>query len=186
MIILDLDETLLHATPYPHNENWDIDLGHVKVYKRPGLDLFLTSLKEHFEVAVWSSAPDEYVQNVVKHIFPADYGLQFVWGRSRCTPRPDYDSIYQDASHSAALVKLLNKVKKRGYTRLEKILMVDDTPSKGRFNYGNLVCANEFRGDSSDDDLPYLLQYLVSLKDVENVRKIDKRNWEYETRYKST
>lgn len=92
LVILDLDETLIHATDKPHDDTWDFQVFHYKVYKRPYLQEFLLGLKEHFDVAVWSSASDDYVDLIVKEIFPEDYTLKFVWGRSRCTYRPNYTS----------------------------------------------------------------------------------------------
>jgi RNA polymerase II subunit A small phosphatase-like protein len=40
LIILDLDETLIHATDKPHDDAWDFEVFHYKVYKRPYLQEF--------------------------------------------------------------------------------------------------------------------------------------------------
>jgi RNA polymerase II subunit A small phosphatase-like protein len=56
-------------------------------------------------------------------------------------------------------------------------LIVDDTPHKSRQNYGNVIYPREYLGDAADDELPQLLRYLLQLKDAENVRTIEKRNW---------
>lgn len=86
LLLLDLDETLLHATtqelPFPA----DFRVFHYHVYQRPGLAEFLRRVAEHFRVAVWSSASDDYVREIVKLIFPAGVPLEFACGRSRCTP----------------------------------------------------------------------------------------------------
>ena len=44
-------------------------------------------------------------------------------------------------------------------------------------NYGNAIYPSEFTGDRNDDDLKFLSIYLKTLKDIENVRRIEKRNW---------
>ncbi|GAL87625.1 hypothetical protein MYP_4855 [Sporocytophaga myxococcoides] len=36
-------------------------------------------------MAIWSSASDDYVEEVVKCIIPDDIKLEFVWGRRKCT-----------------------------------------------------------------------------------------------------
>ncbi|MFP4291952.1 MAG: NIF family HAD-type phosphatase, partial [Cyclobacteriaceae bacterium] len=85
--MLDLDETLIYYTRSPADEQWDLQVFDYKVYKRPYLIEFLTFIQQHFRVAVWSSASDDYVEGIVQAIFPENYSLEFVWGRSRCIYR---------------------------------------------------------------------------------------------------
>src|SRR5262245_3605866 len=84
LLILDLDETLVFGAEAPLDRNADFEVGPYFVYKRPFLDMFLEKAFEWFEVAVWSSASDSYVQGVVNHIL-AGRQLRFVWSRARCT-----------------------------------------------------------------------------------------------------
>ena len=181
LIILDLDETLIHATESPQYNHWDFEIGHYKVFKRPFLDGFLEELKDYFRVAVWSSASDDYVRMIVENIFKQDYPLEFVWGRSKCTQQFDHQSIddlgYSDYSNHLNYSKILKKVKRRGYARIEEILIIDDTPRKSRYNYGNAIYPEEFHGQQDDDELKNLLQYLIQIKDVPNFRELEKRNW---------
>ena len=86
LLILNLDETLIHATATKLGDDFAFQIYHYYVYKRPGLDAFIAACAEKFQLAVWSSASDNYVAEVVKRIFPAEVKLAFVWGRSRCTP----------------------------------------------------------------------------------------------------
>jgi len=181
LIVLDLDETLIHATNSPKDELWDFELDQYKIYKRPGLEEFLLGLSIHFDVAVWSSASDDYVDQVVQHIFPEGYPLLFVWGRSKCTRQIDYQLIedqgYIDYYNHMNYAKILKKVKQKGYAPLEKTLIIDDTPRKSKYNYGNAIYPNEFNGEQDDKELPLLFNYLMTLKDVANVRTIEKRDW---------
>lgn len=55
--------------------------------------------------------------------------------------------------------------------------MVDDTPSKHRRNYGNLVTVKAFIGDQQDNELLLLTTYLKQLAKESNVRKVEKRYW---------
>lgn len=181
LVILDLDETLIHATETPGYGEWHFELDKYKIYIRPGLSKFLEKLKESFRVAVWSSASDDYVKQVVEKIFPLDYPLEFVWGRSRCTLKHDQSILeqygYSNCYSHQHYVKPLVKVKKKGIARLEKILIIDDTPAKSRLNYGNAIYPLQFNGDPNDNELIRLIEYLKTLKLVENVREIEKRNW---------
>lgn len=180
LIILDLDETLIHTTPEPSSNLWAFEYGFYKVFLRPGLSTFLEGLKEHFKVAVWSSASDDYVQFLVEKIFPEGYPLEFVWGRSRCGYKSQLAQIermgYYD-NHHLHFIKPLKKVKRAGFGRLERMLIIDDTPTKATANYGNAIYPEEFTGDLRDRELECLFKYLVSIKDLPNVRKVEKRDW---------
>ena len=53
--------------------------------------------------------------------------------------------------------------------------MVDDTPKKLERHYGNLVRIAEWLGDANDSELLILKEYLLELKEVSDVRKVEKR-----------
>ena len=62
LVVLDLDETLIHATKNELGRKADFQIFDYHVYKRPYLNEFLTEINEHFLLAVWSSASDDYVE----------------------------------------------------------------------------------------------------------------------------
>lgn len=179
LVILDLDETLIHADPHPVQSGWAFAIGPYKVFTRPGLMTFLDILQQHFEVAVWSSASHDYVIGIVTRIFPREYPLQFVWSREKCVHAvPDHTrEHYPDHSSHMYFVKPLQKVQKAGYGILERMLIIDDTPAKAKKNYGNAIYPRPFTGDPADNELARLLDYLMEIKDEPNMRKIEKRNW---------
>ena len=177
LLVLDLDETLIHASDTSLDRPADFTVFGYHVYRRPHLDAFLAAVGESYDLAVWSSASDDYVELIVREIFGAD-PLHFVWGRSRATlPRiiTSDDYLYWPTDHRH-YVKPLAKAKKLGWP-LERILIVDDTPEKCVRNYGNAIYAHPFEGDLADDELPLLAAYLETLKDCPNVRKVEKRRW---------
>lgn len=171
LLILDLDETLVHATK-EKLLHLDEDFVHEQyyVYKRPHLTWFLEQAAEHFSVGIWSSAGDDYVNSIVQMIKPPSVEFKIVWGRSKCTLKRNktFDYYYFE--------KRLDKLKKQGIS-LSHILIVDDTVEKAASNYGNAIYINEYKGNTDDAELPILLNYLLTLKEVENVRDIEKRNW---------
>lgn len=57
---------------------------------------------------------------------------------------------------------------------------LDDTAEKSMLNFGNAIQVSEFRGNPTDNELLLLSNYLKKLKDVENVRVIEKRFWRNE------
>lgn len=181
LLILDLDETLIHASATEVRADADFQVFHYFVYKRPGLAEFLTTCTRHFKLAIWSSASDDYVQAVVRQILPAEVALEFVWGRSRCTPFTtpqidEYGYYNLDGTSSYEYAKRLKKVRRRGFS-LSQMLIVDDTPAKVQQNYGNAIYIKPYLGSIDDEELSYLGRYLLTLKDELNVRTIEKRHW---------
>ena len=59
LLILDLDETLIHASATKIREDFDFQVFQYFVYKRPGLTAFLATCAQYFKLASWSSASDE-------------------------------------------------------------------------------------------------------------------------------
>ena len=186
LLILDLDETLIHATDQKLEGEPDFSIFDYLVYKRPYLQEFLNHIKDDFLIAIWSSASDDYVEAVVKKIIPIDLRLEFVWGRSRCSYRrnimiDEYGYYDPDPSNHHYYIKPLKKLKKQGYN-LKRILIVDDSPHKSKDNYGNAIYPKAFTGDPNDMELKFLAKYLTSLKNRKNVRLIEKRNWRSESK----
>jgi len=140
------------------------------VYERPFLRQFLNDIARHFVIGIWSSAGDEYVNEIVKNIMPVTVEPVIIWGRSKCSLKrdPTYDTYFYE--------KRLSKLKNKGF-KLEQILIIDDSPEKARTNYGNAIYIREFSGDRDDCELQFLYHYLLTFKMVDNVRTIEKRRW---------
>lgn len=170
LLILDLDETLIHATSRRLDAAPDFAAGPYFVYKRPGLDAFIEAVAQHYELALWSSATADYIAEITRGIIPNNVTLQFIWSHTRCIAR------YDPQSYNRYWLKDLKKVKRAGYD-LKKILIVDDEPIKLQRNYGNAVYVTSFEGNLNDTELDLLAVYLLSLASVDNVRTIEKRNW---------
>lgn len=72
--------------------------------------------------------------------------------------------------------KKIHKIRRRKYD-LNSVVVVDDSPEKWRSAYGNLVRVKPFFGEIEDDELKHLIVYLERLKKIENIRRLEKRNW---------
>ena len=55
--------------------------------------------------------------------------------------------------------------------------MLDDSPEVLMMNYGNHVPVTRFEGDASDTELNDVLPFLYYLRDQQNVRNVEKRQW---------
>lgn len=170
LLILDLDETLIHATEKKLEIREDFKFEKYFVYKRPFLDIFLEKVSCLYKIGIWSSGDDGYVDEIVKQIKPNTVNFEFIWGRSKCTPRRDFDSdVYY-------FEKRIDKLKNKGFNKT-KILIVDDSPEKTKNNFGNAIYIQEFIGNVADVELLYLFEYLQSIRDVGNFRLLEKRGW---------
>ena len=165
LLILDLDETLIHSREAGRG---DFEAGPFRVTKRPFLDHFLSEVSQWYNLAVWTLGSQDYAAEIVKNTIP--YPLTFVWDRQRCT------RSYNHENDEVDYIKDLKKVKNLGYD-LNHVLFLEDSPSKLRKSYGNLVRIMPFYGDPSDVELQKAAKYLKTLKDVPNVRNIEKRGW---------
>jgi len=169
LLVLDLDETLIHATYAPLGRTPEQRVGPYAVYHRPGVAEFIDRALAGFEVGIWTASTLSYALPVLAALVPRDR-LAFVWGRERCTMR------YDPETHEYEHLKDLKKLRRRGYDRT-KVLFVDDTPAKIARSYGNYVCVEPYLGAPEDGELAALATYLDHLGRVDDVRRIEKRGW---------
>lgn len=175
LLVLDLDETLIHATATPAPRQPDftlaLDDGEYGVFRRPFLDEFLAfAFSEFADVAFWTTATDDYARAVVDQILPAHLDPLFVWSRRRCTHRSDPDT------RAMCWLKDIRKLRRWGYPKA-RILFVDDNAEVIQRSYGNHVPMVEYRGAADDDELSRLIPFLGRLVRSEDVRRPEKRFW---------
>lgn len=170
LLILDVDETLLHASEEPLDVPADFRCGPYFVSLRPHVREFLRECSTLFRLAIWSSSSADYLHAVLAQMLPADIPLVFVWSRKRCVQRFDGEL------HEHYFVKDLKKVKRLGFAP-GRVLIVDDTPRKLERNYGNAIYVEPFVGDPDDNELPKLSRYLRKLASLDDVRRLEKRRW---------
>lgn len=169
LLVLDLDETLVHATVERLGRDPDFEVGEYAVYRRPHLAEFIASMFEWFEVGIWTSASRGYAEPVVTRLLDAE-ALSFLWCRERCTLHSDLET------RDLISLKRIDKLLRRGFDK-RNILYVDDSPEKIRCSYGNYVRITPFEGAEDDGELLHLRDYLEELGPVPNVRVIEKRGW---------
>jgi carboxy-terminal domain RNA polymerase II polypeptide A small phosphatase len=180
LLVLDVDETLIHASESILDRPPDFMVFGYSVYRRPHLSNFLAVCFEHFEVGVWSSASDDYLAEVVQTIFPDPDRLRFAWGVSRTCRRfvrPETAYGWDATSGEVHYLKPLEKLKRRFGRSLKDMIVVGDTPQKASENYGNAIYPIQFFDDFEDDELQLLASYLITLKDRTDIRKLEKRTW---------
>lgn len=170
LLVLDLDETLVHASSTPLGRPCGFRVGPYFVYKRPYVDAFLKRASDVCDVAVWSAGSADYVEPTVSRLFEPLSTPQFVWSRGRCT------RLFEPERYEEYFLKDLKKVKRLGFN-LERTVIVEDEPRKVARHYGNAVYVSEFTGDVEDSELLRLADFIEWLAQSGNVRRLEKRNW---------
>ena len=183
LVVLDLDETLVHASRKHLGHAPDFRAGQYFVYKRPFLDEFLQQLSESFPFAIWSSATRDYVLEIAEQILPEKAVPEFIWAREKCsiraTPNIDEYGYYNmDTGQSPYFYsKQFQRIKRLGFS-LRRSLMIEDSPEKIANSYGNAIYVSEFNGQKGQDiELLCLIEYLKTFELTENVRTVEKRGW---------
>lgn len=173
LLILDLDDTLIHARDKPlPDRSPDFRVDPYYVYKRPGFDSFLETAVKHFDLAVWTSSSPNYAQSIVAKLFGQPNFLKFVWTGDKCVW-----SFSPDDYNRVPIKDLRKVVRSRFAKSLDRILIIDDSPAKLRRNYGNLLQIKPFFGGLDDDELSRILKPLEKLRSEPNVRLVEKRDW---------
>jgi carboxy-terminal domain RNA polymerase II polypeptide A small phosphatase len=170
LLVLDLDETLVHSTYNPTYGPPDLHVFEFYIYYRPFLQYFLRAISKSFDIGIWSAGTQNYVEEVVSKIMPKDVNPIFVYGRWKCDER--------DFNGFIIHVKPLKELEVFGYN-IDKMIIVDDSPEKCIDNFENAIIPRKFVGQDFDMELFDLLIYLDSIKYVNNFREINHKNWKY-------
>jgi hypothetical protein len=168
LIVLDIDGTLLHASF--ESEQY---ISTYKLHYRPGLLEFIKLIQTHFEVAIWTAGSDDYAKFVCDRLFDNLDPPLFIWSHKRCTIRYVQTGL---TISKAYIIKKLSKIK----WNINRILIVDNTPSTYMLNYGNAIPISTWKLDYNDDALDKLGMYLTETfnKFDGSVRYIHKMFWE--------
>ena len=170
LLVLDLDETLIHAQdkhfPYATHNTF-----HYYLAVRPGLESFLDAIHLYYDLMIWSNNGQEYIDEIMDSFWPKHLPLVDIFTSNE-------SSIKYENGYGIPFFKEIKKIAKRhGEYSKNQILAIDDKPQVHKRNYGNLIAISPFHG-KPDSALDLLSTYLLSIKDVENVRSIEKRGWE--------
>jgi Dullard-like phosphatase family protein len=167
-LILDMDETLIHAKPkIKGNEDFDFDFeitlhdeeGELvfMVKMRPGLVECLERLATFYEVVVFTAAERTYATKIIKHFDPNGDYIKRILSREHCI---HVDNYY---------VKDLRIISDR---KMEDLCIVDNSIVAFAFNLDNGVPINDFRGDEPmDEELIYMTSYLEDIYHYDDIRE---------------
>ena len=171
LLVLDLDETLIHTVSTdeqlpraPDKLFYFNGQGRsYPVYKRPGVERFLMSVASQFEVAVWTAGTRNYAEPILNWLDPYGFITTRLY-RDSCTELED-----------GSYVKDLSKLNRL----LSEIIIVDNNPYSFEFQPDNGIQCSDFYFDECDTELIRIRQFLNIIKDVQDTRTVvpQFQNW---------
>jgi RNA polymerase II subunit A small phosphatase-like protein len=174
-LVLDLDETLVHSSFQPVKQaSFAIPVSiegvahRVYVIKRPGVDEFLKSLSEHYELVVYTASLAKYADPLLDKLDPFNY----------ITHRLFRESCVFHEGHFVKDLDLLNR-------ELSQTIIIDNSPNSYIFHNDNAIGCTSFIDDPSDVEMWELCDFLKSHKDHEDVRRVC-GNWKSWVKKNST
>jgi len=169
LVVLDLDETLVHSRRKPLDDRApEFWWAGYAVYVRPGARAFLDELAAFANVAVWTASDVDYAIPVLSRLLrgPPDR-FEFVWTAERCVAAPGSD---------VPLLKPLSEVFELGFDPARTVV-VDNRPATFACNKEHGIAVLDFLGAPDDRELTQLLAFLRELSSAPDVRAVPKRPW---------
>ncbi|XP_030756183.1 mitochondrial import inner membrane translocase subunit TIM50-C-like [Sitophilus oryzae] len=156
-LVLELTDVLVHPD-WTYNTGW-------RFKKRPLLDYFLESLKDQYEIVVYTAEQGMTVFPLIEAIDPKNIIAY---------------KLVRDATHFTGghHVKSLNNLNRD----LSKVICIDWNANNVKFNQENLFCIKRWNGSDSDTSLLDLVSFLKAIadNDIEDVREVLKVYSKYE------
>jgi CTD small phosphatase-like protein 2 len=175
-LILDLDETLVHADFDNNYKNHDHVISfnyagneiYVPIFIRPGLFQFLSSLSKIFEIFVFTASKKEYADSVLNFLDPESKFIKHRFYREHCI-------CIKNKFYIKDLRIFLNR-------KIENIILVDNSLYSFTNQLLNGVLINSFYNDREDRELLNLQSYLQTyLFNVNDVREINEKIFNFKT-----
>jgi len=161
-LVLDLDETLVHSSfkPVPNADfiipvEIDNQVHQVYVLKRPGVDQFLKSMAEKFEVVVFTASLAKYADPVLD-LLDKDKTVGARLFREACS------------NHKGNYVKDLGRLGRD----IRHVIIVDNSPASYLFHPENAVPIDSWFDDVNDTELLDLIPFLEDMTKVDNVMSV--------------
>ena len=170
-LVLDFDETLVYSTLQsmgPECVPITVDDTTFYTMLRPGTKDFLEFVRRKFDVIIWSTGQENYLNAVWKHINLDGFTL---WGREHCKAME---------SNTANAPEPYEKPLRLLTEDLSQIVIVDNTPSVfAKYPLNGILCRT-WRGEPYDTELEHLSYYLEWLNQQPSMQR-DHHAWRLET-----
>jgi Dullard-like phosphatase family protein len=165
-VVLDLDETLIHA------EHWDpncaeslpevagamvikSDLAVSLIRKRPFVEEFLREASKRFELIVFTAGSEEYASPILDDLDPNKTIFRHRLFRQHCA--------FKCGANFVKDLRILNR-------DMQKVVLVDNNPYSFLVQPNNGIPISSFIDDPSDKALVTLFDFLLALSPGSDVR----------------
>jgi len=125
----------------------------VYVTKRPGVDTFLLEMSKYYEIIIYTASLNKYA-NALLDLLDAHRVIRTRLFRESC--------VYYEGNYIKDLA-LLNRP-------LDQTIIIDNSPASYMFHPENAIDCGSFIDDPEDVELDQIGQFLIGLKDVNDVR----------------
>jgi len=157
---LDLDETLVHSSFQPvDNASFVISVviegivHSVYVIKRPGVDEFMKRLSPFYEMIIYTASLSKYADPLLDLLDPTNEISKRLF-RENC--------VFYDG-HYVKDLSLLNR-------DISQTIIVDNSPMSYIFHPENAIDCTSFFDDPTDVELWQIADFLLSIKNCDDVR----------------
>ena len=174
ILLLDLDETLIHAdfakeyendtkNPYDTIVSFESEneINNVGIFLRPGVKLFLENLSKFFEIGIFTASVSEYADEVIKFLDPENNFIKFKLYRKNCVNVNDILKVKD--------LRILKNFD------LKNVVLVDNNMYSFAAQLSNGILINSFYCNKNDNELynvyGYLMNYIYQAEDVRKVNE---------------
>jgi Dullard-like phosphatase family protein len=177
MLILDLDETLVHSCLKPIQGNGHIiqpdiylqvkfhsNYHNVYVLKRPFVDEFLEEMSKYYNLIIFTASVQEYADPLLDQLDKKKL-IKLRYYRNSCT-----------LDKNGKFVKDLSTL----YKDLSNVILLDNNPISYSYNKSNGLPIITWHFDKKDKELKKLIRVLQFLSNVKDVRNYIPRFIEYD------
>jgi len=152
LMILDVDETLIHSCSEWIGRKADFIAADHMIFVRPYAKTFISLALQQYKVAIWTASYGQYTREILSHLFEDVSDIEFIWDRNDCL-RSRYDS------GNEYFAKELSKLEQAGWTN-DRYLIVDDMPEHIVGSQENIIGIKPYFGSINDAELLALTQQL--------------------------
>ena len=178
LILLDLDETLIHAE-YPieenninkydniiriKNENEYYEIG---IYLRNEVRKFLSLLNNYFNVAIFTASEKDYADAIIRYLDPNKNIFKFCLYRYHCINVNDLVFIKD--------LRVIDNID------VKKTVLIDNNIYSFTSQLNNGILVNSFYDDRDDNELFNVFSYLYEdILPCDDVRKVNENFFRFE------
>jgi len=152
LIILDVDETLIHACPEWIGRKPDFMAADQMIFIRPYAKALIRLALQQHQVAVWTASYGQYTREILAELFDDLSDIAFIWDRNDCR-------LCSDESGHDYFAKDLSKIEQLSWGA-DGYVVIDDQPEYILGNSKYIIGVKPYFGSLHDDALVQLAEQL--------------------------